>query len=201
MNNLIGKKFGKLLVLERNGSTKDKHARWLCKCDCGGRVSVASNYLKSGKIKSCGCLKIKHGHAKNRKMTKTYNAWIHMKQRCINPNNRAYKDYGGRGIKVCKRWLKFENFLRDVGEIPRGLTLDRTNNNKGYSPRNCRLTTMEKQSGNRRDNRFYHFNNETQILNDWAKEYNIKRQTLAYRLNKGMSIENALTTPVKKRRK
>lgn len=92
---------------------------------------------------------LKHGHCKNDKMTKTYMAWDHMRQHCNNPNNKQYKYYGGRGITICDRWNKFENFLADMGESPEGLVLDRINNNGNYEPLNCRWTDVTTSNRNR----------------------------------------------------
>lgn len=125
-----------------------------------------------------------------------------MKQRCKNQNNPDYHYYNNKKITICKRWLKFENFLKDVGEIPEGLTLDRTNNNKGYSPKNYRLVTQKQQNRNKENNLFFTYNNKTKLLIDWAKEYNINYNTLHSRIFKlKWSIEKALLTPVRKRRK
>jgi hypothetical protein len=127
-----------------------------------------------------------------------------MIQRCNNPKCPDYKYYGGRGIIVCKRWRGengFINFLKDMGKSPSGKTLDRKNNNSGYFKKNCQWSTRKQQVRNMRSNRFYHFNNKDQILNDWAKEYHVKRQTLSRRLSKGMSIKEALLTPVRKYKK
>lgn len=155
---LTGKIFGRLTVLKRIGSSGDKRAIWLCLCKCGNKKEVIGKLLRNSHVRSCGCLfkegknNLKHGH-KRGKQSKTYTCWCNMVARCTNPKYTQYKDYGGRGITICKQWLKFENFLEDIGEIPKGLTLDRINNNENYSPKNCKLSTMKEQCNNRRNSK------------------------------------------------
>lgn len=150
----VGKRFGRLVVLSPAGMRK-KSMLWLCRCDCGKeRVAYATD-IRRGRAKSCGCLKRtpqKHGHAKKGAHTRAYQTWRHMKDRCLNPRNKRFFDYGGRGIKVCDRWLNsFENFLADMGERPEGKTLDRyPDNNGNYEPGNCRWATPLQQQQNRR---------------------------------------------------
>jgi len=203
---LTGKKFNRLKVIKYYGNNKRGDAKWECLCDCHKKVVVLGKNLRSKRTQSCGCLQkeinIKrltiHSHSKKNKHSKTYICWENMIQRCNNPSHPRYKDWGGRGITVCKRWLKFENFLADVGEIPKGLTLDRINNNKGYSPKNCRLSVTKEQLRNKRNNINIPYNGKMWCLADLAKANNIHKDTLRLRLNKGMSIEEALTTPTKK---
>lgn len=207
--NLTGQRFGRLLVLSRANNTGKERTCWNCKCNCGQEKVIRTSDLKSGKVKSCGCLRdekliqrnIKnriHGHAsrKNRKKTKIYNIWSGMKERC---NDKNDKNYGGRGIKVCYRWLKFENFYKDVGDPPKGLSLDRPNNDGNYSPNNWRWATRKQQANNRRNNRKILYNGKEEYFQILADKHNIRRDTLAYRLDKiGMPIHEALTTPVRK---
>ena len=156
---LKGQRFGRLTIIKRVENDKWKNAKWLCQCDCGNVKKINGYELKNGHTKSCGCLQKEraskarktHGHKINRVVTKTYTAWQSMLKRCDNPKNKNYKDYGGRGIKVCDRWLhSFENFLSDIGKAPNGLTLDRKNNNGNYEPNNCRWVAMTEQNQNSR---------------------------------------------------
>ncbi len=151
IRDLVGRKFGRLTVgslAERDGPG---NASWNCNCDCGNTVTVRSNQLVTGKTASCGCLRdelrIKHGLC----LSRTYNSWCAMIQRCTNPRAPSYPRYGGRGIKICDRWRdSFESFLADMGERPARMTLDRYPNNDGnYEPGNCRWATRADQNRNR----------------------------------------------------
>jgi len=153
---LGGMRFKRLTVLERGPNSKSNATQWFCLCDCGNVVVVIGKHLKSGHTNSCGCWKIyvntRHGGYNSRE----YKAWIGMKSRCNDKHSVGYSCYGGRGIKICNKWLNsFENFLKDVGKCPTGLTLDRINNNKGYEPNNCRWATKEQQFANMQKSRVW----------------------------------------------
>jgi hypothetical protein len=142
---LIGKRFGRLVVTAYEGD-----AKWSCTCDCGTRVDVRGERLRGGNTKSCGCLRkiraIKHGMRGSRE----YNSWRGMKDRCTNPNHVFYKYYGGRGITICEEWLSFEGFFVDMGTCPPGCSLDRIDPNRNYEPANCRWAPKKLQAQNQR---------------------------------------------------
>lgn len=204
---LIYRRFGRLIVIEQLGKDKWKKNKWLCICDCGKETIVQGYSLRSGNTKSCGCLQkeitvkimTKHGHGKRDYKTKTYLSWTQIIQRCTNVNNKKYKDYGDRSITVCRRWRKFINFLKDMGEVPEGYQIDRINNHKGYYKSNCRWVTPKQNSRNRRKNHIITFDGKTQCLSAWAEELNIHAGTLRNRICElDWSIEKALTSPVRK---
>ena len=125
--------------------------------------------------------------------SKEYNIWYGMRERCEKSYNQFYGNYGGRGIKVCAHWAEFINFFEDMGEKPKDKTLDRIDNDGGYSKENCRWATWSEQSTNRRSNRLLTHNNKTQTVKEWSDELNIKYDTLSKRINKlGWSTEKAL---------
>ena len=193
-----GKRFGKLIAMSFREIRKRRHC-WTCICDCGRTSVVVKGNLLSGGTVSCGCLKknIKHGHSRIGKSSSVYRSWNAMKNRCDSVNNKGYANYGGRGISYCKRWEDFSNFLEDMGEPEKGMTLDRINNDGDYTPENCRWATSKEQSQNRRSNVWITFNGKTLIQSDMAREYNLHPRTLNIRLKRGWSLKEALETPVK----
>lgn len=197
---LTGKIFERLLIIKRVDNNKWRQSCWLCRCSCGKEVIVCSGNLKSGQTKSCGCLKLKHGHTKNGKKTGLYRSWQNMIDRCTNTNNKHWKDYSGRGIIVCERWLRFENFLKDMPEWKPRLMLERRNNNKGYYKSNCYWATPKQQARNRRNNHLVLCFGKTQIIMKWSEETGIPAQTIQWRITHGWSPERALTEPVRKRK-
>lgn len=196
-----GKRFGKLVAIKDTGVSKNQKAVWECVCDCGKIVFVAQDKLKSGHTTSCGCKKRNGVAHKTHGMTCTrlYRIWKSMKKRTTNPHSSQYRDYGGRGIEICEEWKNsFEQF-RDwsmENGYRSNLTIDRIDNNKGYSPNNCRYVTMKTQANNTRRNRFIRYGGEERTVSEWAEKTGIKRSTLESRLKRGWSTEKALTTPV-----
>lgn len=202
---MIGKKFGKLTVLERAEDfigTSGRETQWFCKCDCGNNVIVRGHNLRNGHTKSCGCAQIevstKHGwHG-----TPIYEIYHNMKSRCYNPNYNAYKDYGGRGISICDEWLNpdtgvdtFCKWSMANGYKP-GLSIDRINNDGNYCPENCRWTDGVTQANNRRNNIKLTLNGITHTAAEWEPIVGISAFTLYARKEDGWSDERALTEPV-----
>ncbi len=162
MIDLSGKKLGRLTVIKQSGRNKDKRILWLCICNCGSSVIVSGKLLNNGDTKSCGCLRqqlaTKHGHSK----TKTYHIWQQMIQRCYNPSDISYGNYGGRGITVCSKWLTFDNFFEDMGEKPHNRSIDRIDNDEGYNRFNCQWATPKQEAQNRRATCYVTHNSKTQ---------------------------------------
>lgn len=194
--NLIGKRFGRLVVIEETMERRVWNLReWTCLCDCGKIKSIITISLTRGATTSCGCYhserlkkdKTTHGHAKDGKRSLEYRVWAGMKSRCYNPKVKCFHNYGGRGIKVCDRWLNsFENFLEDMGERPSVLhSLDRfPDENGNYEPSNCRWATIAEQARGKRYNKWYEHNGVKMVLEDWAKELNVSPETIKNRSDK-----------------
>lgn len=203
---LNGKTFGRLQVVGRLESSV-KSTRWLCLCECGKETSPTSFNLRSGITKSCGCLANertgkrlkKHGFCSN----PLYRTWHGMHGRCKNPKDRSYRLYGGRGIKVCRRWQSVENFIKDMGEKPSmDHSLDRIDPNGDYSPENCRWSTYADQQSNKRCSRFIEWNGKSMTCAQWATIVGIRSETIYERIHRQKwTPERALTTkPIEKHR-
>jgi len=148
--------------------------------------------LKTGKIKSCGCLQRGRMRTHGLCGSKTYHIWAAMIQRCLNENNDRYSSYGGREIKVCKKWLNFENFYKDMGEKPERKSLDRVNNNGDYEPENCRWATWKEQANNKRNNVLLEFKGRTLTVAQWGRKIGLGRSVIYGRLRLGWSIDRTL---------
>jgi len=201
---LTGVRFTRLLVLKRDfkGQT-NKNVKWLCICDCGEKKSCQAIHLRRESIKSCGCLqreqndanRYTHGLSK----TPEYNIWTNIKSRCGNPKNNSYKDYGGRGIYLCQRWLNFEHFYNDMGSRPSKIhSIDRIDNNLGYSPDNCKWSTPIEQANNKTSSKIIKYKRISQSLADWSRDTGLNYDMLKYRINAGWPVERALNEPSKK---
>lgn len=200
--NLTGMIFGQLTVIAYAGK-RGRYTMWLCRCKCGKETQAIVSNLCSGGTQSCGCLQRKktvecsrtHGYCG----TPEYVTWRSMKQRCGDPSQISYDDYGGRGITVCDRWRdSFEAFLADMGERPsKNHSIDRVDNSKGYSKSNCRWATNKEQGRNTRRNRMLTLNGRTLCVAEWAERLGMSDATILSRLGRGWSVERALTTPVK----
>ena len=168
-----------------------RNTLWEVKCCCGKVFSATASNLRKGNTKSCGCSRGKH------KMTNTpeYIAWEAIIQRCDNPKNPGYKNYGGRGIKVCDRWRSFENFYADVGPRPKGFSLDRTNNEGDYSPENCRWVLNKLQHRNKRSNVFITIKGETRCITEWAEISGISLGCIRKRILNGWPAHLLLLPP------
>lgn len=200
---LKGEVFGRLTALEKHAhNDKFNKVRWVCECECGATVLVTGEKLRSGNTKSCGCLmrevSSKNG-INNRKhgMTKSpeYKTWWGMKDRCCNPDNPSYKDYGARGIEVCNEWMiSFELFFKELGPRPSPAhSLDRIDNSKGYQPGNCRWATGVEQANNKRNNDLHLFKGELLSLSRISAMTGIPQPTLWSRLNRmKLTIEEAV---------
>lgn len=203
---LTGTRIGRLLVVKPLKTPAGKSIRWLCKCECGNETIVGSSCLREKNtytIKSCGCLRnekaklngtnYKGTHGK--KGTRVYRIWCKMKYRCLNKNSTAYKNYGGRGIKIHTPWLDFKNFYKDMGEPPTDKhTLDRIDNDGNYCKENCRWATRKEQSNNMRSNLLIKYEDRLYTAQLLSEKLNIPRSSLVYKVKhnqiKGEIINN-----------
>lgn len=196
---LTGQRFGRLVVIERADNSADGRARWLCRCDCGQSKTVLGEHLKKGRTKSCGCAKSESSSKRFKKHggrnSKLYRIWSNMKDRCNNPDCKVYSDYGERGIKVCKEWIDdfsaFQKWALANG-YKEGLTIDRKDNDKGYSPDNCRWTDRKIQGNNKRNCRYITYKGQRKTVAEWSDITGIPHDTLLYRLNHGWETERIL---------
>lgn len=193
IRDITGQRFGMLLVVKRT-TDRGRRIKYLCKCDCGNEKVIYGENIRGGKSASCGCQigggNYKHGFTG----TPEFDAWRNMLKRCTNPNARSYHNWGGRGIKICDRWLEsFENFLADMGKRPHPkLSLERIDNDKGYEPSNCKWATRKEQNNNKRGKKLTK-DNVIEIINlrkegktakEIATKFNVD-PTLIYYIEKG----------------
>lgn len=195
MQNLTGHRFGRLLVLSESGRDKHKQILWKCLCDCGAEKTVTGSNLR-GKTRSCGCLKAEIDPARLRTHgksgTKEHKIWKGMISRCAITTATGYKNYGGRGVKVCERWHDFSAFFTDMGECGQGMSIDRIDVNGNYEPGNCCWSTKKDQARNtRRSTRITH-NGETLTIVEWSERVSIGESTIRRRLKLGWPVMDAL---------
>lgn len=203
LNDLTGREFSRLTVLYR-AENKGKKTYWWCRCRCGTEKAVWAQSLVKGAILSCKCLNNealgnrRRSHGLTR--SPTYRAWQHMIERCEKPETKNYEDYGARGITVCSQWHKFNDFLYDMGVKPKGMELDRRDNNGNYEPGNCRWTTKIIQANNKRSNKFLTFSGKTQTIRQWEAELSIARGALwaRHKRHPDWLIERLFFTPFRK---
>jgi hypothetical protein len=192
--NLLGEKFGRLIVNSRAENSPQGQARWNCVCECSGTKVVKGHELRSGKVSSCGCLHIESITRHGKSRTPEYKAWIHMRERCTKPSCKHFHHYGGRGISVCEEWSSFDNFISDMGSRPSNKhSLDRIDNNKGYSKENCRWALSIDQMNNTRRNKKVFFEGSEYSINQLSAKTGIHRNTLDNRIfAQGLSVESAV---------
>lgn len=195
MLNLVGNRYGRLIVIKETDRriTRGGHSvrYWECMCDCGNLTVASSNQLRSGNTKSCGCLRkdcvIKTFTTHNQSKSKLYRIWYEMKGRCLNKKDKAYKNYGDRGITVCDEWINsfsdFSYWATNNG-YEQGLTIERIDNDGNYCPENCKWVPRSEQSKNRRSCHFITYSGQKKTLSDWARYLGVKRSILRYYIDK-----------------
>lgn len=202
---LTGMKFNNLTVIEQ-AETKilpcgQHKTMWKCKCKCGKETIVSSHALRNNGILSCRECGIKRSAETRKKLDnkniRLYHIWNNMRQRCNNPKHNYFKNYGGRGITICDEWSGekgFENFYKWSMEngYSDELTIDRIDNDNGYSPQNCRWATRKEQANNTRKNKIIEFNGEEKTLSQWADFYGLSQDLLGERLLRGKTMEESI---------
>lgn len=200
VKDITGQSFGRLRALKFAGM-KGRHAAWECSCECGGTITSLATNLKTGKTRSCGCLlqesrsligqsnRTHGGHS-----SPTYISYHAMLQRCYNPKQKSFSNYGGRGIAVCERWKEsYECFLLDMGERPKKASLERRNVDGNYEPENCCWADVVQQNNNMRSTKRYSFNGRSMTIAQWARELSWPDTVLRKRV-KAMGFESAVTS-------
>lgn len=193
-----GDVFGRLTLLEVGKPPGTYRYAGVFRCDCGTVSAIRLDGIASGAVVSCGCYRLEVTTSHGCTDSPLQAGWRHMIRRCTDPTDPAWKNYGGRGIKVCRRWRDLANFVADMGPTYRpGLEIDRRDNDGNYTPRNCRWVTRRENCENRRTTRMFTIGGKTQSLTRWAEEYGARYQRVWDRVrNQGWSIERALTEPV-----
>ena len=179
-----GNRYGRLIIIGLSHIVNGV-VHWRVRCDCGNNKIVLDGNIVAGKTKSCGCFE---GNVKKHGMsdTRIYTTWTQMKSRCSNKNTLGFKYYGGRGVKVCKRWLKFENFLEDMGERPKEMSIERIDNKGNYEPSNCKWATIIEQANNTRHNVSLEYKSECLNMTQWARKLGISRACIWNRVKRNL---------------
>lgn len=178
---LTGMTFGRWTVLNL-AATNTRQAYWHCRCSCGVERECRGDQLKAGTSVSCGCYMVECRTTHGKSLTPTYYTWKSVLARCTNPKSTFFHRYGGRGITVCERWMKFDNFIADMGERPAGKNLDRENNNGNYEPGNCRWATQKQQCLNKCNNRIIEIDGVSKSVPEWCKHFGVALTTAYSRL-------------------
>lgn len=199
---ITGQVFGRWTVTSRAEDSSRGKARWLCECECSELRTVRGDELRSGRSRSCGCVRTIHGCTKGGSRTPESRAWTAMRCRCRDRNDKDYGRYGGRGISVCDSWnSSFESFLKDMGERPSPKhSLDRIDNDGNYEPGNCRWTTQQVQIENRSITVWLTANGRRRTITQWCRHLGGGDSLVRDRLKAGWTEEEALSAPARKRR-
>lgn len=193
---LTGLRFGRLVVIGKTSERSPSGLKWLLRCDCGNEIRVTSCNLNAGYYQSCGCYRREFARKHGMTGTPEYQAWADMINRCLNPKNPRYKDYGGRGITVCDRWRSsFDAFYEAVGPRPAGHLLDRIDNEGCYEPGNVRWVPSKVSARNRRTNHLVEWRGEMLTVTEWAERFDMNPTTLFHRLRRGIRMEEATIKP------
>jgi len=191
---ISGQRVGRLLVLKELDKRHNNHRVFLCRCDCGSMFQSVYSNLHSGNTESCGCnVKTQRGLYKH----PLYSVWRGMMRRCLDHRSPQFSDYGSRWITVCDRWKVFLNFYNDMHvSYEKGLSIERIDNDKGYSKENCMWATMKQQQANRRDTQHITINGETKCLAEWARIFHVPQPTANWRYKKGWDLNKVFSQPL-----
>ena len=192
IRNIEGERFGRWMVVAL-AHMENKRAIYQCRCECGTEKLIRGSSLTTGNSKSCGCYQTEIRYTHRKSKTPSHNSWLNMLQRCFNENCHYYHRYGGRGISVCKRWLKFENFFADMGERPPGTSLHRKDNDKGYFPSNCCWTNHIQQMRHTEQNNLITYRGVTKTAIEWSELLEIPPYAIYGRSRRGCSVEEILS--------
>ena len=197
-NDLTGRTYGAWIVLGYGSRAPSGHTRWLCRCSCGHEREVLAGNLVRGKTVSCGHEQRTAGGLWKENQSE-YDTWAQMLKRCELPTNASYDHYGGRGIRVCRRWQEFGNFLKDMGKRPfPDWQLDRINNDGDYEPESCRWVSPSQNVRNSTSATLLEFDGRSMSIAEWAEEKGVNPRVFYARRAKGWSVERMLTQPVRR---